>query len=122
MITRKKLKKKCNLKKKYNVGDCFISFYQDDYLNVYKIKSSNKHYYRCIHVYNCFWNDFGIGTRDLKDTDLDSYIKIESSLYDSIQFFIQKYNLRKSVEYKKLGDKYHKEICDYIENLKQEFK
>lgn len=108
--------------KKYNVGDCFISFNTYYALSIFKITSSYKRHYKCTHIYNCFRNNFAIDKRDLNDKDLDSYIKIESSLYDSINSFVQKYNQRRDDDYKQLNDKYYKEIHDYIENLKQNFK
>ena len=117
----KKIKKEMQ-SKKYNIGDCFISFTYYNDLSIFKIISSSKRHYRCTHIFNCFRNNFGIDRRDLNDKDLDSCIKIESSLYDSIKSFIQKYNQRRDDDYKQLNDKYYKEITNYIKNLKQSFK
>lgn len=117
----KKIKKEMQ-SKKYNIGDCFILFNGYHDLNIFKITSSYKRYYKCIHIYNSFTDSFNIEKWDRNDKDLDSYIKINSSLYDSIESFIQKYNQRRTTDYKQLDAKYHKEIYDYIENLKQSFK
>lgn len=117
----KKIKKELQ-SKKYDVGDCFVSFMPFNNLCVLKITSVYKNHYKCTYIYNKFWNVFGIEKRDFNDKELDSYIKIESSLYESVESFIQKYNQRRADDYKRLDDKYHKELTDYIEDLKQKFK
>lgn len=117
----KKIKKEMQ-SKKYTIGDCFISFSGYHDLSIFKITSSYKRYYKCTYIYNNFKNSFNVEKWDRNDKDLDFYIKIDSSLYDSIESFIQKYNQRRAADYKQLDDKYHKEIINYIENLKQSFK
>ena len=117
----KKIKKELQ-SKKYNVGDCFISFNSYHDLCIFKITSSYKRYYKCTYIYNNYWNSFNIEKWNLNDKDLDSHIKIDSSLYDSIESFILKYSQRRNNDYKQLNDKYRKEITDYIEDLKQKFK
>lgn len=113
--------------KKYNIGDCFIVFDYYHELSIFKITgnyttNNYEHRYECTHRYSSFRDDFGIDKRYLDDKDLDSYIKIDSSLYDSIESSMLKYNQRRDDDYKQLNDKYRKEITDYIENLKPNFK
>lgn len=117
----KKIKKELQ-SKKYDVGDCFISFMPVDNLRVLKITSVYKNHYKCTYIYNKFWGAFGIEKRDFNDEELDSYIKIESSLYESIESFVQKYNQRRDTDYNQLDEKYKNEITDYIKTLEQEFK
>ena len=107
--------------KKYNIGDCFIRFNRYPDLTVVKITSSYKHHYKCTYIYNNGWNYFNREKRNLNDKDLDSYTKIETSLYDSIESFTQKYNQLRTVDYNQLHEKYHKGITEYIENLKIKF-
>ena len=117
----KKIKKELQ-SKKYDVGDCFVSFMPCNNLCVLKITSVYKNHYKCTYIYNKFWNAFGIEKRDFNDEELDSYIKIESSLYESIESFVQKYNQRRDADYNQLNEKYKNEITDYIKTLEQEFK
>lgn len=117
----KKIKKELQ-SKKYDVGDCFISFMPFTTLRVLKITSVYKNHYKCTYIHNNFWNAFDIEKRDFNDGELDSYIKIESSLYESIESFVQKYNQRKDTDYNQLNEKYKNEITDYIKTLEQEFK
>lgn len=117
----KKIKKELQ-SKKYNVGDCFVLFMPFNNLCVLKITSVYKNHYKCTYIYNNFWNAFGIEKRDFNDEELDSYIKIESSLYESIESFVQKYNQRRDTDYNQLNEKYKNEITDYIKTLEQEFK
>ena len=117
----KKIKKELQ-SKKYDVGDCFISFMPFTTLRVLKITSVYKNHYKCTYIYNNLWNAFGTEKRDFNDEELDSYIKIESSLYESIESFAQKYNQRRDADYNQLNEKYKNEITDYIKTLEQEFK
>lgn len=117
----KKIKKELQ-SKKYDVGDCFILFMPFTTLRVLKITSVYKNHYKCTYIYNNFWNAFDVEKRDFNDEELDSYIKIESSLYESIESFVQKYNQRRDTDYNQLSEKYKKEITDYIKTLEQEFK
>lgn len=117
----KKIKKELQ-SKKYDVGDCFISFMPFTTLRVLKITSVYKNHYKCTYIYNNFWNAFDIEKRSFNNGELDSYIKIESSLYESIESFVQKYNQRRDTDYNQLSEKYKNEMTDYIKTLEQEFK
>lgn len=116
-----KIKKEL-LSKKYGIGDCFIlfdSFYDVCILKVIRVCEDH---YVCTYIHNNVRNNFDREKRNLNDKDLDSYIKIESSLYESIDSFVQSYVQRRYTNYKQLDEKYKKEITKYIKNLKQSFK